>query len=103
MSEMSWPAKNNRKLRWRSARRVVRTREACGGSAIGLQPVDADLGREGAEFRVARHKFSVALLGQRGGEGVNVGNFVAGFVRSSLQHHRPVNIDACKADFCQCG
>src|SRR5579864_3737486 len=103
MSEMSWPAKNNWKWRWRSARRVIRSREACRVSAIGLQPVDADLGCEGAEFGVARHKFRVALFGQRRGEGISVGNFVAGFVRSGLHDHRPVDIDALEADFCQCG
>jgi len=66
ISEMSWPAKNNWKLRCRSARRVMRTLD--GESGMGSDPVDFDFGFESAEFGIAGHQFNVALFGQRSGE-----------------------------------
>ena len=103
MSEMSWPAKNNWKLRWRSARRVARTLEVCGGAVIQLQPMDLNLGFERPEFAVAGYQFGMALFGQGRGKSVDVGNFVAGFVVGGLQNRGPVDIDTLKTDFAENG
>src|SRR5882724_1887899 len=101
MSEMSWPAKNNWKLRWRSARRVARTFEVCGRSVIQLQPVDLDLRFERLEFAVAGYQLGISLFSQGRGKGVGVGNFVAGFVFGGFKDHGPVDVDALDANLPQ--
>ena len=54
-----------------------------------LQPMDADLGFEGAEFRVAGHEFRVVLFRESRGERVSIGDFVPGFEICGLEHHGP--------------